>query len=241
MKKYALVTGSSDRIGKAIALQLVDMGYNLVLHYRQSREKAVKFKEEILAKGAAVKLLQLDFLQRNDCDNTFRSLKAEGIALDVLVNSASDLVRSDFETQGSDTLTKQFKSNFEAAYLLTKAFARVYHSGSIINLLDTKVEKDWTNHLDYLLSKKLLKEFTKLAASELAPDIRVNAIAPGLILPPQNENMAYLEKLAKNIPLQKVGDLADIRRAVAFLTESSFVTGQVLYIDGGEHLNTRKS
>src|SRR5690606_8924658 len=137
-----------------------------------------------------------------------------------------------FSLTGSQLLEKEFNINFKNAYLLTKAFARVYKSGNIINFIDTKVSKNQTVHLDYILSKKLLQEFTKISAVELAPNFRVNGIAPGLILPPEGKDENYLLNLAQNIPLKKIGNLGEITKAIQFILDSEFFTGQTLFIDG---------
>lgn len=238
MKNYALVTGSADRIGKAVALHLAAQGYNLLLHYNSSAEKAEKLKKEIeeMQNGVKAELLQFNFLVDNDFDEIFRALKHKNIILDILVNCASDFVPSNFSLTGSQLLEKEFNINFKNAYLLTKAFARVYESGNIINFIDTKVSKNQTVHLDYILSKKLLQEFTKISAVELAPNFRVNGIAPGLILPPEGKDENYLLNLAQNIPLKKIGNLGEITKAIQFILDSEFFTGQTLFIDGGEHL-----
>ena len=145
-------------------------------------------------------------------------------------------IPSNFKDEGSELYDKEMTINFKIPYLLTKAFAKVYAKGNIINFVDTKVEKNKTVHLDYILSKKLLKDFTKISAVELAPNIRVNGIGPGLILPPPGKDESYLWDLAKNIPLKTIGNLEEILKAVQFILDSQFFTGQILYIDGGEHL-----
>ncbi|MGA9212859.1 SDR family oxidoreductase [Kaistella sp.] len=238
MKNYALVTGSADRIGKAIAIDLAKNGYNLVLHYNSSLEKAQKVKDEIqaLENGIEVELLQINFLTENDFDHIFEDLKKKKRSIEILVNCASDFVPSDFKNQGSELFEKEMTINFKNPYLLTKAFARVFGKGNIINFIDTKVSKNSTTHLDYILSKKLLKDFTKISAVELAPNIRVNGIAPGLILPPKGKDESYLLNLAQNIPLKTIGNLEEILKAFRFILDSQFFTGQILYIDGGEHL-----
>ncbi len=238
MKNYALVTGSADRIGKAVAVHLASQNYNLVLHYNSSAEKAQKLKHEIetLYSDVRVELLQLNFLNDNNFDQIFEDLKKKEIIIEILVNCASDFIPSNFQDEGSDLYDKEMTINFKVPYLLTKAFAKVYGKGNVINFVDTKVEKNKTVHLDYILSKKLLKDFTKISAVELAPNIRVNAIGPGLILPPPGKDESYLLDLAKNIPLKTIGNGEEILKAVQFILDSQFFTGQILYIDGGEHL-----
>lgn len=238
MKNYALITGSADRIGKAVAIHLAKQGYNLILHYNSSKEKAQKVKDEIESgySGLKVELLQINFLQENDFNQIFQDLKKKKITIEILVNCASDFIKSNFKEEGSELLDKEMTINFKIPYLLTKAFAKVYGKGNIINFVDTKVTKNSTVHLDYILSKKLLKDFTRISAVELAPDIRVNGIGPGLILPPEGEDESYLMNLAQNIPLKTIGNLEEILKAVQFILDSKFFTGQILYIDGGEHL-----
>ena len=237
MKTYALITGGSDRIGKAVAIHLAKQGYHLVLHYNSAKEKAENLQMHIESTyKVKVELLQINFLKENDFDRIFEDFKRKSITIEVLVNCASDFIPSSFNEQGSELFDKEMTINLKIPYLLTKAFARVFGKGNIINFVDTKVAKNKTVHLDYILSKKLLKDFTKISAVELAPNIRVNAIAPGLILPPEGKDESYLLNLAKDIPLKTVGNLDEILKAFQFILDSYFLTGQILYIDGGEHL-----
>ena len=237
MKTYALITGGSDRIGKAVAIHLAKEGYHLVLHYNSAKEKAENLQMHIESTyKVKVELLQINFLRENDFDRIFEDFKKKNITIEVLVNCASDFIPSSFNEQGSELFDKEMTINLKIPYLLTKAFARVFGKGNIINFVDTKVAKNKTVHLDYILSKKLLKDFTKISAVELAPNIRVNAIAPGLILPPEGKDESYLLNLAKDIPLKTIGNLDEILKAFQFILDSYFFTGQILYIDGGEHL-----
>ena len=237
MKTYALITGGSDRIGKAVAIHLAKQGYHLVLHYNSAKEKAENLQMHIESTyKVKVELLQINFLEENDFDHIFEDFKKKNITIEVLVNCASDFIPSSFNEQGSELFDKEMTINLKIPYLLTKAFARVFGKGNIINFVDTKVAKNKTVHLDYILSKKLLKDFTKISAVELAPNIRVNAIAPGLILPPEGKDESYLLNLAKDIPLKTIGNLDEILKAFQFILDSYFFTGQILYIDGGEHL-----
>lgn len=237
MKTYALITGGSDRIGKAVAIHLAKQGYHLVLHYNSAKEKAENLQMHIESTyKVKVELLQNNFLKENDFDRIFEDFKKKNITIEVLVNCASDFIPSSFNERGSELFDKEMTINLKIPYLLTKAFARVFGKGNIINFVDTKVAKNKTVHLDYILSKKLLKDFTKISAVELAPNIRVNAIAPGLILPPEGKDESYLLNLAKDIPLKTIGNLDEILKAFQFILDSYFFTGQILYIDGGEHL-----
>jgi NAD(P)-dependent dehydrogenase (short-subunit alcohol dehydrogenase family) len=235
-ERCAFVTGGAARLGKAVAVDLARMGYHVVLHYNRSVEKAIETKSEIEKLGAGCTLLQFDFMADNDFDSIFESLKDKGLDIEVLVNSASEFVPSSFGDVGGQMLQRQMRINFESAYLLTKSFAKMCSNGVVINFIDTKTTKNRTSYLDYLLAKKLLKEFTLLAAVHLSPRLRVNAIAPGLVLPPEGKDESYLNNLAREVPLQRHGGVDDILKALRFLLESQFVTGQIIYVDGGEHL-----
>ncbi len=233
--KAALVTGGSDRIGKAIALQLANLGYHIILHYNRSVDKANSTKKEIEELGVQCQLLPINF-KEDAIDVQVLNQIDPNFDLQILVNNASDFTPSDFNTPTDDWLHHHFNITFKSAYTLTKAFAQTKKGGLIINLLDTKAEDNDTIHLDYILSKKLLKEFTKIAAYELAPHFRVNAIGPGLILPPPDQNMDYLRAKAKTIPLQTIGNLKQIQNTVKLFVENAFLTGQIIYVDGGENL-----
>ncbi len=234
--EYAFISGASDRIGKSIALKLSESGYNIILHYNSAKRKAEKTKEIIMKKSNVECILcQIDFSDNENVKNiipkVFRNYNVK-----ILVNNASVFYTSSFDSDGDAELYNNFNINFVSAYLLTKLFKKYRKEGVIINMLDTKISKSSTRHLDYILTKKLLAEFTKISAVELAPDILVNAIAPGLILPPEGKNQIYMDERAKNIPLKMTGNTTGVQNAVKYLISNKFITGQILYLDGGENL-----
>jgi len=136
----------------------------------------------------------------------------------------------------ADELTADLQVNALAPLWLSRGLAAQSRSGQILNLLDCKIVEYDAEHAAYHLSKRMLFSLTRMLALELAPRIRVNAVAPGLILPPPGQHEAYLQSLAHTNPLQRHGGAADIVRAALFLLESDFVTGQVIYVDGGRHI-----
>ncbi len=236
MKKAALVTGAAKRIGQAIALDLASQGYDIALHYHHS---------EIEARTTAVKIRKLkrrcelfpgNLASQSDVSSLLKNVLQEFPYLSVLMNSASVFEKSQLRTSSLEFFNKQFAVNFQTPYILSQEFAKHCRSGQIISLLDTHITDYKTSYSDYLLTKKLLAEFTKLAACEFAPGIRVNAVAPGLILPPEGKRDDYLKRLALNIPLKRKGTPRHITQAVRFLIENDYVTGQIIFVDGGEHL-----
>lgn len=234
-QKAAIVTGGAARIGRSIALRLARLGYDIVLHYNSSGEAARKTENEIKNLGVQCTRVQINMKEPGSGPALFSKIPASW-NVKILVNNASIFQASDFQDEGEEKLDLHYKINFRSPYSLTKAFVRHSSQGHIINLLDTKVEENHTDHLDYLLTKKLLRDFTLIAARELGPDFRVNGIAPGLILPPEGKEKDYLMEKAEGIPLKTIGDLTQIENAVEFLIKNPFLTGQILYINGGEHL-----
>jgi NAD(P)-dependent dehydrogenase (short-subunit alcohol dehydrogenase family) len=135
-----------------------------------------------------------------------------------------------------DLFAKQFKVNFEAPYFLTQAFAKNGGTGCVINIIDNKVAFNQYQYSAYLLSKKALAEFTKLAAIELAPQVRVNGIAPGVILPAGSRTSDYIQWRVQGIPVKQQGSTENISQAVSYILNNPFVNGQILFVDGGESL-----
>lgn len=136
-----------------------------------------------------------------------------------------------------ELLQQQFSVNFFAPFILTQAFAQKCKNGAVINILDNKIEFQQNDYAAYLLSKKTLAEFTRLAAIEYAPNIRINGIAPGVVLPGEERTEDYVSWRIENIPLQQQGSVEDLLRAMNFLIDSEFVTGQIITVDGGENIN----
>jgi NAD(P)-dependent dehydrogenase (short-subunit alcohol dehydrogenase family) len=152
------------------------------------------------------------------------------------VNNASIFEPSSLLSLDVENLDRHFGVNFKAPFILTGIFAKLCGKGHIINILDTHITQNRTSHLAYLLSKKSLYDLTKLSAVSLAPQIRVNAVAPGLILPPVGKRSDHLDRLAQQVPLKRKGDVAHVVQSLRFLVENDYMTGQVLFADGGEHL-----
>lgn len=234
--KTALVTGAAKRIGREIALALADAGANVVVHYRESVEEADKLHTELVARGVKSWLVKADF---DDAEAPVRlisdALAAAG-SLDILVNSASLFLPSTIQDMDFAGLTRLMQVNAWAPLALSREFARRVGRGKIVNLLDSRIAGFDMSHVAYILSKRALAVLTEMMAVEFAPGITVNGVAPGLILPPAGKDEAYLDELAKGLPLKRHGNPGDIADAVLYLLGSDFVTGQVIFVDGGRRL-----
>jgi pteridine reductase len=156
--------------------------------------------------------------------------------LEIVVNNASVFEESGLEATSLEELDKNLSIHLRSPFVIVREFANKIGKGQVINILDTRITKNKTKYFGYLISKKALADFTRLAASSLGPGIRVNGIAPGLILPPEGKSDEYLKQLAAKIPAQRKGEIKDITAALQFLVENDYITGQIIFEDGGEHL-----
>lgn len=242
MQKAALVTGGAVRLGKAIAITLASHGLDIALHFYSSKQEAEKTAAEVRERGVRCDVFQFDLMQAHAIPDFMRSIKAVFPQLEVLVNSASGYQQAGILTTEIATFDTQLAINLRAPFFLTKAFAEQCGRGNIINILDNKIAFNQYQYAAYLLSKKAFAEFTKMAAVELAPDIRVNGVAPGVILPAATRAEEYIAWRIEGIPLKKQGHAQDIGQSIIHLIENPFITGQIIFIDGGESLtNTGRS
>jgi len=236
MSRSALITGGAQRIGKEIALFLFKKHYKIALHYNTSKEAAEDIAQYINTNGGECFLFQGDLCNTasyaqliSEVFNTFQNCS-------LLINNASLFERAHFNETDEESFNRQFTVNFKAPFFLSRHFADHCTEGHIINLLDTKVSRNHTPYFVYSLTKKALLEFTRMAAVELGPKIRVNGICPGLILPPVSLKEESFKKMGEKIPLKSIGNPQYITSAVEYLLENPYVTGECLFVDGGENL-----
>ncbi|MFA5044074.1 MAG: SDR family oxidoreductase [Kiritimatiellia bacterium] len=239
--KTALVTGAAKRVGREIALALADAGVNVVVHYRKSAEEAEKLRAELVARGVKARLLKADFDDAEAPGRLISGAIAAAGSLDILVNSASLFLPGTIEDMDFAGLIRHLQINTWAPLVLSREFARRAGRGKIVNILDSRIVGHDRAHVAYILSKQALAVLTEMMAVEFAPGITVNGVAPGPILPPPGKDDGYLDDLAKNLPLKRHGNPGDIADAVLYLLGSDFVTGQVVFVDGGRRLMERKS
>jgi len=236
LQKTALITGGGKRIGKAIALKLAHRGFTIALHYNHSRLAAQTTAAQITKNGGICKLFSCDLSNEKAVSALLQKVRKKLTPPELLINNASLFEKSKLRTARLKSFNQHMAINLKAPFILSRDFANTCKKGHIINILDTHITQNQTKHMIYLLSKKALAELTKMSALELAPNIRVNGIAPGLILSPVNVKKGHINRLAKNVPLKKKGEPSQITACIEFLLDNPYLTGQILYNDGGEHL-----
>lgn len=231
-----MITGGAVRIGRAIACGLADHGANSIVHYRNSEAEARRLCDILQEKGVRAASLQADLSSEQACKDLLGHARDCFGRLDILINNASLFNKDTFPAVTAEKIFTEFWSNLIAPMLLIRYFGENAQRGKIINLLDRRITDHDTSCVPYLLSKKGLAECTRLAALEYAPAITVNGVAPGAVLPPPGKGKDYLLEHAGYIPLEHQCTEEEIALAVLFLLKSDALTGQIIYVDGGQHL-----
>lgn len=236
-KQSALITGSAIRLGKHIALALAEQNYDIAIHCNSSLEQAEGTAEEIRSIGRKCAIFQYDLEDVNGMKKLMKRVVSLFPKLDVLINSASAYTPANIKDTTPALFDQQFNVNIRAPFFMTQAFAKVVGSGNVINIIDNKIGFNQYQYAAYLLAKKSLEDFTKMAALEFAPDIRVNGVAPGVVLPASSRSKEYIEWRKKGIPLRKQGSTDHVTQAIISLLDNEFISGQVLVVDGGENID----
>ncbi|VAW15779.1 FolM Alternative dihydrofolate reductase 1 [hydrothermal vent metagenome] len=241
--KNVLITGAGTRIGSFIATSMADAGYSVVIHYKNSAEDAVKLATKITESGANASPLCADLSSKPQRQGLIKEAAKPFGPLDVLINNASV-----FEPDSALSLTEElwdehFELHAKAPIFLARDFARQLPKGTkgnIINIIDERVLRFSPDFFSYNLSKSVLWTATRTLAQSLAPNIRVNAIGPGPTLPNARQSESQFAQSVNSLPLETSASPADIAMAVQFLLSSPSMTGQMLTLDGGEHLEWRR-
>lgn len=235
--RTALVTGAAVRIGRAIALGLAQNGFQVVIHCRRSLAEARALREELESAGVRSWVVRGNLDSESSVSRLWSAaLKAAG-RIDLLVNCAAVFHQDTVGTMSGAAILDEFWPNLFAPMLLTKYFAaQALERGDIVNILDRRITAHDAECVPYLLTKKALAEFTQTSALALAPRIRVNGLAPGPVLPPPGKPARHLRDRAGRIPLQRTVAPEHIAKAVVALVNLPSTTGQILFVDGGQHL-----
>lgn len=235
----ALVTGGAVRLGKALSLALAGEGVRLAIHYNSSSAPAERTAAEIEALGSDAFTIQADLARPGQAELLVGRAVSHFGRLDILINSAAIFLPSDLAHTTEQLWDQHFSINLKSPFFLSQAFAAQVgkeRQARIVNIADWRGLRPDTGYLAYSLTKAAVLAMTKGLALALAPNILVNAIAPGAILPPPGKSQEYLDQLADNIPARRVGSPAEIARTMLFLVKSDFVTGEAIFVTGGEHL-----
>ncbi|MDF1576231.1 MAG: SDR family oxidoreductase [Bacteroidales bacterium] len=238
MKKTALVTGASKRIGRSITEHLAEKGWDVIVHYNSSGKMAGEFVHLLESKypNQVFYPVRADLAETNDVVSLIPGILSQLGSFQLLINNASVFNPGYLKETTLELLEQQINVNLKAPFVLIRDFAVACKTGNIINLVDTRITTNKSNYAAYSISKKALWELTRMAALEFAPDIRVNAIAPGVTLPPEDKDENYLYRLAKNIPMKKSGGVDPIIQSIEYILQNESLTGQLLFADGGENL-----
>jgi NAD(P)-dependent dehydrogenase (short-subunit alcohol dehydrogenase family) len=236
--KVALVTGAAKRIGRSVALRLAEEGADVIVNYRHSKDAAEEVVAQIRAKGRRAAAIQGDVTQRADVGALLAAVESDFGRLDILVNNTGMFFPAKFEElteeQWDTILDVNLKSQFLCSQVATRLL-RQSGAGRIINFASLGGLLAWPAYTHYCVSKAGVIMLTRCLARALAPEITVNAIAPGTISFP-GDAPELAEDFIRRSPLGRTGSPADIEDAVVFLAQSSFITGQVIVVDGGRSL-----
>lgn len=232
-----LVTGGACRIGAAIVREFALNGWRTVIHCRNSRPAAEALFSEIGGEAGGHLVLHQDLLEAGAVQSLFATILQHYGRLDCLVNNASVYQRSPMTELTPERLEAAYAINFSVPFQLMRAFRSLFGQGSIVNLLDQRVAAVDPSAGAYGLAKKSLRDATEACALEWAAQIRVNAVAPGIVLPPPELSPeTSMARILQYVPLRRRSSETEVARACRFLAESQTITGQILYVDGGLHL-----
>ena len=234
-----IITGGSTRIGAAIAKKLSGPGKEMVIHYYSSKSKAEKLKKELSKNKAKVYLIKGDLSREESLKKIIKFAKSKLKYFDCLINNASLFENDKLENFTTDSWGRHLRTNLRAPALLSKEFAKNTRgkNNNIINIIDQRVFKLTPYFFSYTISKTGLYTLTKTSAMSLAPNIRVNGIAPGPTLKNKRQSEKHFKKQYMATPLKRQVDVEQICSAVDFFIKNRSITGQVIAIDSGQSLN----
>jgi pteridine reductase len=237
--RVALVTGGGRRLGLAMARALAGRGATLAIHYHSSSEGATALRDEIAASGGRAACFAADLTDAEAAAELPRRVVRELGSLDVLVNSAAIMDRRSFEATTPAEWDATLDLNLRSVFFCTQGAAPALRAarGKVVNLADLSGLEPWPGFAAHSISKAGVIMLTRVLARVLAPEVTVNAIAPGAVLVPEAYDADERERLARAAPLRRLGSPADVTEALLYLLErADFVTGEVLAVDGGRHI-----
>lgn len=232
--KTILVTGGARRVGRLFALACGRAGANVIIHFGNSAQEASDLKEKIASFGPQAWALPSDLSNADEVSRLI-SRANELAPLYALVNSAAIFELLSFQDTSLDDWQRHLAINLTAPFLLSQAFAKQVSHGRIVNILDWRAMRPGADHFPYTVTKAALAAMTKSLAVALAPNITVNGLALGAVLPPANELVS--EKLIEQVPAKRWSEAGEVEDALIFLLSGpAYITGEIIHIDGGRHL-----
>ena len=237
--RVALVTGAGRRLGRVMAAALAERGMAVAIHHHASSTGAQELKKEILEGGGRAACFEADLTDANAARALPPRVVAEFGRLDVLVNSAAVMHRLSFEETTPEQWDAIHNLNLRAVFFCTQGAAPALRSsgGKVVNLADLAGLEPWSGFVAHSVSKAGVVMLTQVLALSLAPEVTVNAIAPGAVLVPDDYDAGERERLARATPLRRLGTPSDVVSALLYLLEGGdFITGEVLVVDGGRHI-----
>ncbi|MBB6481047.1 SDR family oxidoreductase [Spirochaeta isovalerica] len=238
--KKALVTGGAKRLGNALTLMLAGAGAEVAVHYNRSETDAYDLCDMICNDGGTAFPVAKDLSRKGAAEDLFGDLDAMDFFPEILINSASIFHLERLLDSSEETFHRNLDINALVPLMLSREMAKRVDSGVVINMLDSRIT-DYDNlHVPYHLSKLSLFSLTRMLSEELSPDFRFNAVAPGVILPPvgadPSEEESWTERMKNSNTLKRIGTAQQVCDAAEFLIRNDFVTGQIIFVDGGRHL-----
>lgn len=236
--RVALVTGGGQRVGRELALALAARGMRTAVHYNASAEGAHEVVDHVLVSGGDAHAFRADLTDADATGRLVPQVVERFGGLDVLVNSAAVMERTLLGTVTAQQWDAMFALNLRAPFLLSQAAAPHLRStrGAIVNIADLSAIDIWPGYIPHGLTKSGIAHMTRSLARVLAPEVRVNAIAPGTVLLPEGWAVDSAERLAVTTPLERLGTPADVVKAMLYLLDADYVTGELLVVDGGRHV-----
>lgn len=238
--RVALVTGGARRVGKAIALALAGRGVDVVVHYNSGESEAAQTANELRNLGVRAATLRGDLTDGAVAQALPQRARDALGSLDILINSAAIMLRTPIGEVDVAQWDAMFHLNLRAPFFLAQAAAPLLRArqGVIVNIADLAAYETWPAYVPHAITKAGVVQMTRGLARALAPDIRVNAVAPGAVLLPDEWDESTAARLVATTPLARLGSAEDVAQAVVFLCEASYVTGEVIIVDGGRHVRT---
>ena len=233
-----MITGSAKRLGRVASTHLATKGYRLALHYNLSNREVLLLQEELLDNGCDCEVFQADLKDPSEARLLLQNVETKMGSVNLLINNASFFespLSTDFPLSGH--WEKSRSLHLDAPLILIEYLANNSQNALIINMLDTRIAQNKNEYFSYTLSKKALENLTYMSANALAPKIRVVGIAPGILLQPEGNEWDVMKEKIDNTPLARAPTLEHFCSTLDFLIHTTCITGQIIYLNGGEHLN----